>query len=78
MSVIELKSQIINKVSAIEDESILQEIYNLIKTESEMESIHRLTEAEKKAIEAGMKDIAEGRVYPSEEARKRVRQWRKK
>ena len=50
MSVTELKLQIINKVSSIEDELILAEILSLVNLESEMDSVYKLTEDERKAI----------------------------
>jgi predicted transcriptional regulator len=69
MSVIELKSKIIDKVNLIEDEIILRRIYNLISTEPE---VYKLSDAEAKAIEIGLRDIDNGRIYTSEEARKIV------
>ncbi len=75
MSVTELKLQIINKIATIEDELILEEIYKLVELESEMDSIYRLTEDERKAVEAGLKDIKENRVYSSEAADNMIREW---
>jgi hypothetical protein len=54
MSATELKLQIINKVTAITDEFILEEIYKLVNIEFEMDSIYRLTDTEKKAIDLGL------------------------
>jgi predicted transcriptional regulator len=78
MSAAELKLQIINKVSSITDEHILEEIYRLVNIESEMDSIYRLTDEEKKAMEIGLKDIKEGRVFTSEQANNMIKEWRKK
>jgi predicted transcriptional regulator len=78
MSATELKLQIINKVSAITDELILEEIYRLVNIESEMDSIYRLTDEEKKAVEIGLNDINEGRVYTSEQANNMIKEWLKK
>jgi len=78
MSATELKLQIINKVSSITDELILEEIYRLVNIESEMDSIYRLTEEEKKAVEIGLNDIKEGRVYTSEQANNMIKEWLKK
>jgi len=78
MSVTELKLQIINKVTSIKDESILEEIYKLVNLESDMEASYTLTEDEKKAIDLGLKDIKEGRVYSSEAAESMMKEWRKK
>ncbi|MGE0771198.1 MAG: hypothetical protein AB7K37_05770 [Cyclobacteriaceae bacterium] len=78
MKTAELRKKIIDELSSIEDEEILHEIYRMVKVESDMQPIHQLTEAEKKAIDAGMKDIEEGRVLNSEEAKAQIKKWLKK
>lgn len=78
MSAVELRNRIITKISAIEDEGILEEIYNLIKIESEIDPLYKLTESEEKAIEAGLKDIENGKVYSSEKANELIKEWLKK
>jgi len=75
MSVTELKLQIINKITAIEDELILEEIFRLVDRESEMDSVYRLTDDERKAVDLGFKDIKEGRVYSSEAADNMIKEW---
>ena len=78
MSLTELKLQIINKVTSITDELILEEIYKLVSLESEMDSIYRLTDSERNAIADGLKDVKEGRVYSSEAAEKMIKEWLEK
>ncbi|MDX2130255.1 MAG: hypothetical protein SFU91_14570 [Chloroherpetonaceae bacterium] len=78
MSATELKLQIINKVSSITDEFVLEEILRLVNIESEMDTIYQLSEDEKKAVEIGLKDIKEGRVYTSEQANNVLKEWLKK
>ncbi len=78
MSATELKLQIINKITSIEDELILEEIYKLVNLESEMDSIYLLTIEERKAIDVGLEDIKENRVYSSELADNMIKEWRKK
>lgn len=78
MSTTELKLQIINKVSSIDDQLILEEIYRLVNIESEMDSVYRLSAEEKKAIEIGLKDIEEGRVFTSEQADNMIKEWLRK
>ena len=56
MSATELKLQIINKVTSIKDELILEEIYKLVNLESDLDAVNVLTDAEKKAIDLGLKD----------------------
>ena len=78
MSVTELKLQIINKISSIEDKLVLQEIFKLVEIESEMDSIYRLTNEERKSLEAGLNDVKKGRVYSSEDADNMVKEWLRK
>lgn len=78
MSVTELKLRIINKITAIEDELILEEIFRLVDRESEMDSVYRLTDDERKAVDLGLKDIKEGRVYSSEAADNMIKEWLRK
>ena len=78
MSATELKLQIINKITTIQDELLLAEIYKFINIESEMDSIYRLTDDERKAIDTGLKDIKENKVYSSEAADNMIKGWLKK
>lgn len=75
MSATELKLQIINKIKTIEDELILEEIFKLVDIESQMDSVYRLTDDERKAINVGLKDLQEGRVHSSEEANNIIKEW---
>jgi predicted transcriptional regulator len=76
MSTVELKQSIINQVNAIDDESVLTEIHQLLKVESS--GIYQLTQAELKAVEEGLEDVKYGRVYPSEQANALIQEWLKK
>lgn len=78
MSATELKLQIINKVTSITDELILEEIYRLVNLESEMDSIYRLSDEERKAVETGLKDVKEGKIYSSEAAENMIKEWLRK
>ena len=78
MSATELKIQIINKITTIEDELILEEIYKLVDLESGMDSVYRLSVDERKAIDIGLKDIKENRVYSSEAADNMIKEWLRK
>ena len=78
MSATELKLRIINKITTIEDELILEEIYKLVDIESGMDSVYRLTIDERKALDIGLKDIKENRVYSSEAADNMIKEWLRK
>ena len=78
MSATDLKLRIINKITTIEDELILEEIYKLVDIESGMDSVYRLTVDERKAIDIGLKDIKENRVYSSEVADNMIKEGLRK
>jgi predicted AAA+ superfamily ATPase len=78
MSTTELKLEIINKITSITDTEILSEIYRLVNLESNMETSYKLSEEEKKAIELGLKEVKEGRLYSNEQADNLIQEWLKK
>lgn len=78
MSSTELKLQIISKITTITDELVLEEIYRLVNIESEMDSLYRLTDAERNAITEGLQDVKEGRIYSSEAAENMIKEWLEK
>ena len=78
MSVIELRKRIIEKLSSIEDEVVLKEIYDIVKIESGLDLVYGLTEEEKKAIDEGLKDVKDGKIVSSEKANDLIRGWLKK
>lgn len=78
MSAIELRSLIIQKLNTIEDKSILEDVYNLVKLETDMTLLYKVSEAEEKAIEAGLRDIKDGKVFSSAQANTVIKEWLKK
>ena len=78
MSVIELRKKIMERVSSIENEEILKEIYDIIGAEPDLEPMYKLTDEEKNAIEIGLKDLREGRVASSTKANELIQAWLKK
>jgi hypothetical protein len=78
MSTTELKQRIISRITSIENELILEEIFKLVEKESEIDSLYRLTDTERKAIEIGLADLKDGRVYSTEVAENMIQTWLKK
>lgn len=78
MSISDLKSDIINKVQQSNDEGLLNEVYNLIKAEADLENVYVLTDVEKTLVEEGLEDLKAGRVVSSEKANELIREWLKK
>ncbi len=70
------KAQIIQAIDKIEDERTLQKLLKIINLELALnQDTHVLSEEEKKAIDQGVKDIEEGRVFTSTVAKSMVDQW---
>ncbi|MCH6200525.1 hypothetical protein MMU07_13120 [Aquiflexum sp. LQ15W] len=78
MSVSELKLEIINKVTSISDEKILEDIIRLINQESAMDQTYKLTEEERDAVQMGLEDVADGNLHSSESAKNMLEEWLKK
>jgi hypothetical protein len=73
------KEKLIEKIKKIEDESILEDLLEVIDLELELEGdIIQLNNEQKTAIEEGLKDIEEGRSFSNEEARNMIDEWMKK
>jgi hypothetical protein len=73
------KEKIIEKIQRIQDESILEDLLEIIDLELDMVGdTVQLSDDQKSAIDEGLKDIQEGRSYSNEEARKMVDEWMKK
>lgn len=75
MSTAELKKQIIEKLNAINDENMLNDIYKLMLMESEMVTVYQLTNDEKEAVEIAFQDIDAGKTYSSAEANELLKKW---
>jgi hypothetical protein len=76
MSTMELKKKIIEEVNSISDEAILTDIYQLLQHEQTGE--YKLSEEENSAVQDGIEDIKQGRVFSSKEANSIIREWLKK
>ena len=72
------KEKLIDKISHIDDEKILEEIMQLVELELEMigDKIH-LTDEQKTFIDHGIKDIENGDVLSNEQAKKMTSEWLK-
>ena len=78
MGASELRKKIIEQIESIQSEEILREIYQLLRTESDIEQSYKLTMHEREGILAGLKDIEQGRTFTSEQAKEEVRKWLEK
>lgn len=70
MSLTQLKSDIIQKIRSVEDESILESIESILNTKTA-----ELTELEKQMISAGEEDIRLGNVVSEEQVMYDAKKW---
>jgi predicted transcriptional regulator len=68
------KIELIQWVSSIEDESIIEKIVELRKKEDK-DWWNSISENEKKAIENGLKDAEAGKLNPHSKAKKLYEKW---
>lgn len=78
MSVSSLKSEIIDRVSSLNDKKLLEEIKEFIDFEIETESVYKLSQEEKASIQKGLEDINNGKVFTNDSAEKMLNQWLEK
>ena len=70
------KEKLINKISNINDESILEEIMEIVELEFEMTGDEiQLTSKQKSFIDQGLKDIESGNIITDKEAKKITKEW---
>jgi hypothetical protein len=75
MSTVELKEKIQRRLLEIEDEFLLEEIYNMV---SEDDVPYKLSPAQKIRMEIGREEIRQGKVISNDEANRQAEEWLKK
>ena len=74
MTTIQLKKQLIDKISAIDDVSFLKAIKTILDTKTNSQTL-KLTFEQKSEIIESQKQIAEGLVVEQSEIDKKVNEW---
>ena len=70
------RQSLIDWISQLEDESIIEDIKSLKENSTNWKDWgDDLSEAEKKGIEEGLRDIEEGRTYTYEQVKDEVKKW---
>lgn len=74
-----IKERLIEKISHIQDEAILDEIMEIVELELELTRDEvKLTSDQKKFIDEGLEDVKSGNLITNNEARKITNEWLKK
>lgn len=70
-----LKKQLIKKIQELEDEGILRQLMEIIELETNKQSVYKLSEEQKQAVEEGREQYKTGEFLSDEEANKLTEQW---
>lgn len=77
MGTIELKKNIISKITETEDLNLLEDVVKVLGMQTESQ-VFKLNEKQKAAIEAGRQDIKNGKFLTNKEVEKDLDQWLEK
>lgn len=77
MSTIELKKNIISKITETEDLNLLEDVVKVLGMQTESQ-VFKLNEKQRADIEAGRTDIRNGKFLTNEEVEKDLDQWLEK
>jgi predicted transcriptional regulator len=77
MSTLELRELLLEKISIIENEELLQEIASLIEADYQFDDNYKMSAEEIAAINDGREQIKNGQFVTNEESNKRVGEWLK-
>jgi len=73
------KEKLLEKISNIEDESMLEDILELVQLELTLNAdTIQLTQEQKIFIDQGLKDIESGNIVTDDVAKKMTKEWLKK
>ena len=75
MTTIELKKQLINRISEIDDESFLQAIKTILDSKTQSQVI-TLTKAQRQEIEESKKQVEAGEFIEQDELDQKFNQWK--
>lgn len=75
MTSIELKNKVISKINQINNDEILNEVYQLLDDSFEDTKIYQLSENHKNAIEIAKDQIDNGEFLTNEQANSEIGKW---
>jgi predicted transcriptional regulator len=79
MSTAELKKKVIAQINNTDNDELLSEILTMFHIESKsINGIYQMSEAEREAVEDGIKQIENGQSISHEEVKRQMNEWLKK
>lgn len=77
MRTIEIRQRLIEEINSSNNKNLLEEMYNFFSKDNATESIYKLSEIEKLAIEKGREQIKNGQSFTNEEVNLEIDKWLK-
>lgn len=74
MNTAELKISLINRITDLNDDSLLEDIQRLLEFES-IEGVYKLNDIQRGEINEAKTDFAKGNYLPDNEADEEVKEW---
>jgi hypothetical protein len=75
MSTPELKKKLIGKITATDDEKLLQEVYRLLEISNYEFEPYELNEEQINVVQESQEDVKKGKFLPGDEADKEIDEW---
>jgi hypothetical protein len=75
MAVSELKNQVKKRIESVNDESLLEEILNLIDFQSEKEEMYMIPSDHQKELELSLEQMKIGDIISNEDVNDKVQKW---
>jgi hypothetical protein len=75
MAVSELKNQVKKRIESVNDESLLEEILNLIDFQSEKEEMYMIPSDHQKELELSLEQMKNGDIISNEDVNDKVQKW---
>ena len=75
MAVIELKNQVKKRIESVNDESLLEEILNLIDFQSGKDDIYIIPSDHQKELEISIEQMKNGDTISNEDVNDKVKKW---
>jgi len=78
MSTAELKKKLIAQINDTDNDDLLSEISTMLYIESKsVNGVYQMSDAEREAVEEGIRQIENGQWITNEEANKHIEEWLK-
>ncbi len=72
------REKVLHKIQNTKDDNLLEEVLKMIDIQAELDEVTELSLEEENAIEEGLSDVMEGRIYEDKDVKEFFQQWLQK